>query len=308
MNVVVAGGTGFIGSALVKELSEHGHSVAILSRNPEGKRASELAPLPGVNPVGWDAKGAGDASFSAAIGAADAVVNFAGAPINEGRWTDARKEVLRKSRIDSTRALVQAMSKVNRKPGVLINASAVGYYGYRGDEVCHEDSAPGDDFLARLCADWEAEAAEARKLGVRVVSLRTGMVLAPRGGALEKLKLPFRLFVGGPFASGKQWMSWIHQRDLVRLVLFALDNEELNGPVNATAPDPRRNRDFAKAIGKAMKRPSRIPTPGFALRLALGEFGHSLTQGQRVLPIAAQNAGFEFKYPTLEAALEASGL
>lgn len=305
MNVVVAGATGFVGSALVRELSKRGDSVLVLTRNPQGRPMSRLTTLRGVTALGWNAQPSTDAAFIAAVGAADAVVNLAGASLFAKRWTPEWKRQIHDSRVISTRALVEAMEATSRSPLALVNASGVGIYGSRGDELLDESAPPGDDFLARLCVDWEAEAVRAEEQGVRVVCLRQGIVLDGDGGALQQLMRPFRFFVGGPLGTGRQWMSWIDRADLVRLILFAIDHPTLSGPVNAVSPDPRRNADFSRVLGKTLGRPSWLPVPSFALRLALGEFGETLVHGQRAFPKAALEQGFAFERGRLEESLEA---
>jgi uncharacterized protein (TIGR01777 family) len=236
----------------------------------------------------------------------DAVVNLAGASIADGRWSDARKRAIRESRVESTRALVAAMRTASPRPRVLVNASASGFYGDTGDDEVDEGMPAGSGFLADVCRAWEAEAVKAEPLEVRVVRARLGVILGPDGGALARMLLPFRAFIGGPLGSGRQWMSWIQRDDVVQLVRTAVENEALTGPVNVTAPSPVRNADFARVLGHVLDRPAVLPTPAFALRLALGEMATMLLTGQRVLPAAALAAGYEFRYPELDGALRAS--
>ena len=292
MHVLISGGTGFVGKTVVKALRAAGHSVVIITRDPT--RAEGEA-------VGWE-------SVEPAVVAAEAVVHLAGEPIAGGRWTSARKARIRASRVDTTRKLVDAIGKVDvtPRPSVLISASAVGFYGPHGDELLDETSPPGRDFLADVCSAWEAEAERAESFGVRVVRLRLGIVLAREGGALERMVPPFRMFIGGRIGSGKQWMSWIHVDDVAALINAALEDESWNGPVNAVAPAPVRNAEFAEALGSMLARPAVVPTPGIALRLAFGEMAGMLLRGQRVVPTVATGQGFRWRYPDLTAALRAS--
>lgn len=290
MHVVVTGGTGFVGRSLIASLAAAGHAAVSITRDP--LRASGEA-------VGWS-------SLEAAVGAADAVVHLAGEPIAAGRWTAARKARIRASRVETTRKLVDAMAAGESRPSVLVSASAVGYYGPHGDEVLDETAPAGSDFLAEVCRAWEAEAERAESLGVRVVRLRLGVVLARDGGALARMVPPFRAFVGGPIGSGRQWMSWIHGDDVTGLVLAALADDRWRGAVNATAPTPVRNADFAAALGATLARPAVVPTPAFALRLAFGEMADVLLTGQRVVPAVATALGFHWRYPDLLGALRAS--
>jgi uncharacterized protein (TIGR01777 family) len=248
--------------------------------------------------VGWD-------DLDAIMPEVDAVVNLAGASVADGRWTARRKAAIRRSRVEGTRSLVLAMGRAARKPQVLVSASAVGVYGSQGDEPLDETAPSGAGFLASVCRAWESEASAATALGVRVVLLRLGVVLARGGGALGRMLIPFRAGVGGPLGSGRQWMSWVHVDDVVGLVLAALQNETLAGPVNATAPHPVTNRDFTKALGHAVERPAFLPVPGLVLRLVLGEMASMLLTGQRVLPAAASEAGYEFRFPEIGGALAA---
>jgi uncharacterized protein (TIGR01777 family) len=289
MKILVAGGSGLLGHALVSTLRHDGHQVAVLTR--KATHPDDVLWSLDREPGGW----------TTAVESADAVINLAGAPIAAGRWTTARKAEIVASRTRSTALLVAAIRHATRPPR-LINASAIGFYGSRGDEPLTETSAPGHDFLARLCIEWEAEASKASDVA-RVVLLRTGVVLARDGGALPQLALPFRLFAGGPIGSGKQYISWIHLDDWVALVRWALTTP-VAGPLNATAPNAVTNAEFARALGQALHRPAIVPAPAFALRLALGEMADAMILGgQRVLPAKAESLGFRFSYPALGPAL-----
>jgi len=290
VRVVVTGGAGFIGQAVCHALRGAGHTVTIVSRDP--------AHVAGTA-VGWDA-------VREAVAAADALVNLAGEPIAAGRWVPARKEAILQSRVNATRALVDAAGAAAKKPGVLVSASAVGYYGARDDELLDETAGPGTGFLAEVCQAWEREASRAEALDLRVVRLRIGMVLAGDGGALARMLPPFRAFVGGRLGNGQQWMSWIHRGDLTGLVVEALANEGYRGAVNATAPQPVRNREFAAALGRVLVRPAAFPVPGVVLRVAFGEMADMLLTGQRVLPRAAERLGYRWQYPEVLGALRAS--
>ncbi len=276
MRVVVTGGTGFIGRALAARLRAEGDDVVVPQRDD----------ISGVE-------------------AADAVVNLSGEPIAQ-RWTDAARLRIEGSRTEGTRRLVAAIASAKARPSVLVSASAVGYYGARGDEELDEEAPPGDDFLARLCVRWEGEAAAALLLGVRVVRIRTGVVLAADGGALAKMLPAFKAFAGGRVGTGLQWMSWIHRDDLVSLFLFALRNKAAAGALNGTAPAPVRNRDFATALGAALHRPAVVPAPAAALRLVFGEMATLLLDGQRAVPKRALALGFSFRHPDLRSALDAA--
>jgi len=289
MRVLVTGGTGLIGARLVRRLTAEGHMVTVVSREP-GR-------VP-FRAVSWD-------EIDDVIGEIDGIVNFAGEPIADGRWTAARKAAFRSSRIEGTRAIVRAIAGAERRPSVLVNASATGYYGDRGDEELDETSGPGmDRFTVSLCVAWEAEASKAEALGLRVVRLRTGVVLAPDGGAMGKMLIPFRACLGGTLGSGRQWMPWIHVDDVVGMTIAALGSDEWQGAVNATAPNPERNADFTRILARVVQRPAVLPVPAFALRLALGEMATILLDSQRVLPSVAMSRGYEFRYPQLAPALE----
>ncbi|HEY6367573.1 MAG TPA: TIGR01777 family oxidoreductase [Candidatus Binatia bacterium] len=301
MKLVIAGASGFIGSALVQRLSQRSDSLKLLSRKPRSParagNAEWLVWEPGV-PGGWEES----------IDGADGVVNLAGEGIAEKRWTEWQKELIRSSRIDSTRALVQAIAKVKEKPKFLINASAVGYYGARGDETLTEESTPGKDYLARVCVAWEEEAKKARDYGVRVVLVRTGIVLAKGKGALAKMVPPFKFFVGGRLGSGKQWMPWIHIEDEIGLIFFLIENASAQGSFNATAPNPVTMEEFCKVLGKVLNRPSWAPVPASLLTLLLGEMADLVLAGQKALPQAAEKMGYNFRHPNLAGALESLGL
>jgi len=284
MKVVVAGGTGFLGSALAASLRLDGHHVLVMTRHP--KTHDEV---PWTDPSVFEG--------------ADAVVNLAGEPLDAGRWTEARKASILESRIKSTETLVKGMSSVTRRPAVFLNASAVGVYGTHGPEALTEESPPGSGFLASVCVRWEAAAMAAAWM-TRVVLLRTGLPLDKTSGALPKLALPFRLFAGGRVGSGDQYWSWIHLDDWTRLVRWAIDSPEIKGPINLTAPSPVTNREFTAALAHALHRPALAPAPAFALRLLLGEMADAvILSGQRVLPATAMRNGFEFRYPDLQSAL-----
>lgn len=298
MRVAVAGGTGFIGRAMCGELLQAGHEVTVLTR--EVSRASGRVPQ-GVKVVRWSPERSEE--LREVFSAKDAVINLSGEGVAAQRWTPEFKQKLVDSRVNSTRALVQGMRSAEPRPQVLVNASAVGIYGNCGEEELTESSPPGTGFLAELAIRWEQSADEARELGVRVVKLRIGTVLGEGGGALEKMLLPFRLFVGGPFGNGQQWFPWIHLDDVTGITLHALTNDTVDGAVNAVAPGIVRLKDFCKTLGRVMGRPSWLPVPSFALRLVAGELGESLLWSQRVVPQVALQTGYAFRYPQVEEAL-----
>jgi uncharacterized protein (TIGR01777 family) len=292
MKIVVAGGTGFIGEPLVRKLLPRG-DVAVLSRDPSRVRAGRG--------VAWDGRNDGD--WARELADADAVVNLAGENIAEGRWSAERKRRLIASRLDATHALVAAMQKAPARERTFLNSSAVGFYGDRGDETLDESSAAGAGFLADLVTQWE-NAARAAEPFVRLAIFRLGVVLGKGGGALGKMELPFKLGAGGPIGSGRQWMSWIHRDDAIRMFEWALDHDAARGVYNATAPEPVRNREFVHALGKAMHRPAIVPAPAFALRIAFGEMAdETLLAGQRVVPARAIAEGFRFESATVDEAL-----
>jgi uncharacterized protein (TIGR01777 family) len=289
--IIVAGGTGLLGTALVGALQDDRHMVVVLTRRPTRD-----------NEVRWSPQYA-EGLWTAALDNAHAVINLAGASIAGSRWTTARKAAIRDSRIQATGALVKAIAASGQPPPIFISSSAVGYYGSRGDEPVTETTAPGSDFLAHVCRDWEAAASQLSP-AARVVLLRSGVVLARHGGALPQMALPFKLFAGGPAGSGRQFMSWIHLHDWVATVKWALASQHIAGPLNVTAPEPVTNEDFSRSLGRVLGRPAWLKAPSFALRLMLGEMADALILGgQRVLPAVAQQHGFAFQYPTLESAL-----
>lgn len=298
MRVTVTGATGLIGPRLVRWLAARGDEVTVLSRSPE--RARER--LPGVDTVRWDLMS--EPAPLEALQGRDGVVHLAGENIAQ-RWTARAKRTIEESRVTGTRHLVQGLASVaeTERPRVLVSSSGVGYYGVHGEEPIDEEAPAGSDFLAQTCVAWEGEARAAEPLGVRVVRLRTGVVLDPGGGALAKMLPPFKLGVGGPVAGGGQYISWVHADDLVGIVMAAIDSDEWRGAVNATAPEPQRNRDFSKALGHVLHRPSLLPVPGAALRLMYGEMATIVTSGVRALPARALMWGYEFRYPQLDVAL-----
>jgi uncharacterized protein len=297
MKILVTGSSGLVGSALGQALAKAGHTVCRLVRpqSAAGEGANEGFAV-AWNPATGELGGAG-------VGA-DAVVNLAGASIAEGRWTAQRKELLGTSRIATTRALVNALARMNARPSVLVSASAIGIYGNRGDEVLIEESKTGTDFLAGLASEWETEAWKAEALGIRVVLARFGIILARDGGALPKMLLPFKLGVGGRLGSGQQWMSWVALEDVVGILRFAIENNSVRGPINIVSPQPLQNTEFTKVLAKAVHRPALFPAPAFALRLALGEVADALLlSSQRVQPKSIERLGYRFLYTDLPSAL-----
>ena len=293
--IVVAGGSGFIGEPLVRRLLALGDEVAVLTRNPSKVHAGRA--------VAWNPPSQG--SWSDDVANADVVINLAGENVGGGRWTAERKKRIMESRVAATSALVEAMSRKPNPQRTFISASATGFYGDRGDESLDEASSGGSGFLAEVTKRWE-ELARGAEPFARVVIIRFGVVLAKDGGALAKLLLPFRLGAGGPMGSGRQWMPWVDRDDILRIIEWSIDRAATRGTYNATAPNPARNGDFARALGRVLHRPTIIPTPAFALRIALGSemADEMLLGGQRVLPKHAQDEGFEFAYPELDAALK----
>jgi uncharacterized protein (TIGR01777 family) len=297
MRVVITGGTGLIGSAVARDLGGAGHEVVLLTRDP-----AKAPPLPpNTRAVEWD--GRTPAGWASLIDGDTAILNLAGENLGAGRWSKERKRRIRESRIESGQAVMAAIRQAAEKPRVLLQASAVGYYGPRGDEVVTESEPPGHDFVAGICLDWEHSTAEAEALGVRRAVLRSGIVLSKKGGALPRMALPFRLMAGGPLGSGLQWFPWIHIADEVGVIRFLLEREDARGPFNLTAPRPLTSRDFSRALGKALKRPSLAPAPSFALRLVLGEMADMLLTGQRAVPHRLLELGYAFRHPEALGAL-----
>lgn len=295
MRIVIAGGTGFLGAPLVAALAADGHDLVVLSRRPDA----------GGRTLPWQPDGTTGA-WARAVDGAGAVVNLSGESIAGRRWTPAQKQRILDSRVLATRSLAAAIRAAANPPAVLLNGSAVGYYGPHGDDVVTESTPHGTDFLASVCVRWENEAAAAASGRTRVVCIRTGLVLEKDGGALPQMLPPFRFGVGGPVGSGRQYWPWIHRADWIALARWTIESSALSGPVNATAPEPVTNRDFARALGRVMHRPSFMPAPAIALRLLLGEMADALLlTGQRAVPAKATRAGFPFKYPALAGALQA---
>jgi uncharacterized protein len=296
MKIAVTGGTGFIGSKLVQSLVSAGHEVNVLGRRSGG------ADNPALRFFHWDATGQ-EPPPAASLTGAGAVFHLAGTPVAQ-RWTTQIKRRIRLSRVDGTRRLVDALARLPERPAVLVCASATGFYGSRGDEVLTEDSAPGSGFLADVCVEWERAARSAEELGIRTVQVRTGLVLGPGGGALDRMLPAFRLGAGGKLGTGQQWMSWIGLDDLVDLMRFAMDNASASGPLNGTSPNPVRNSEFTAKLAGMLRRPAFVSVPGFALKTLLGEMANILLESQRVLPERALAAGFRFRYPGFEDALQ----
>jgi uncharacterized protein len=298
MKVAITGATGFVGTRLVERLQAEGHQIVVLTRNPNNavKAFSNAVEIVAYNPMESEA-------WQDAIAGCDGVVNLAGEPIAENRWTPERKQALMNSRKITTEKVVEAICKANPKPSVLVNSSAIGYYGTSETATFEESSESGNDFLAEVCRAWEAEANKVTECGTRLVILRTGIVLG-MGGALERMLTPFRMFAGGPIGTGRQWFSWIHRDDLVNLIIRALTRSEMEGVYNATAPNPVRMEEMTTTMGQVMNRPSWLPVPGFALEALLGDGAIVVLEGQQVLPKRTVADGFEYQYPTVKQALE----
>lgn len=297
MNILISGATGFIGTRLCRQLGEDGHNVSALSRDP----ASAVRLLPLLRRVSpWDPLISRPPEE--AFENIDAVVHLAGESV-AGRWNSAKKRAIRESRILGTRHLVAEIESLGAKPKVLVSASAIGYYGDRGEELLDEEAPPGAGFLSEVCQAWEGEAARAEELGLRVVRLRSGIVLGAGGGALATMLPPFKLGLGGPLGSGHQWWSWVHLDDVIGVIVETLEDETLEGPLNLTAPRPLRQEEFARALGRVLGRPALLPAPAWALKLALGEFAGELLASQRVLPRQIQAQGYHFRFGELEPAL-----
>lgn len=297
--IVITGATGLIGSHLTELLIERGDKITILTRS---KKNVDPAIAGKIEVIEWE--GNGSQLQPGLFEGKDAVIHLAGAGIADKRWTDEYKDIIYKSRIASTAAIVEAIGEAGEKPDVFICGSAVGIYGDCGDDAITENHPAASGFLAEVCSDWEEEAAKIEKFNVRRVSLRTGVVLSTKGGALKKMLLPFKLFVGGPLGSGKQWFPWIHIDDMAQAILFALDNKQLRGAVNMTAPDPVRMKTFAKVMGKLLKRPSFFPVPAFVLKIILGKAAEATLASQRVIPQKLIDSGFNFSFPLVKDALK----
>ncbi len=299
MRVIITGGTGMIGRALSRDLVRDGHEVIILSRNPQEHRQNvpDKAEL-----IEWDAKSAH--GWLEYADGASGIINLAGVNIGESRWTEKRKKAILSSRIDSGKAVVEAINLAKNKPAWVIQASAVGYYGASGDQILTEDSPAGNEFQSIVCQEWESSTKPLDEMGIRRVVIRSGLVLDRFDGALPRMAMPFRLFVGGQLGNGEQWFSWIHLNDEVQAIRFLIDRAELKGVFNLTAPNPVRNREFTSALGKVLKRPSWIPVPAFALEIIFGEMARVLLTGQRVVPERLLAAGYKFQFPEIISALK----
>jgi uncharacterized protein (TIGR01777 family) len=299
MKVTVTGATGLIGSRLVARLRDRGDEVTVLSRDPD--RAREA--LGEVQAIAWTLTD--ESAPARALSGRDAVVHLAGENVAQ-RWNDDTKRAIRESRVAGTRNLVAGLREAEPRPSVLISSSAVGYYGPHGDERVDESAPPGDDFLAQVCIEWEREADSAVELGLRVVKVRTGVVLDRNGGALKTMMTPFKAGIGGPVAGGDHYMPWIHIDDVVRIYLAALDHDGWSGAVNASAPEPATNQQFSKALGRALHRPAIAPVPGFALKLLYGDMAQIVVTGQRAVPARTLELGYDFTHPDLDEALKAA--
>lgn len=297
MKVIITGGSGLIGRALTASLAADDHEVIILSRTPE-----RVSGLPnGARAEAWNGKTA--EGWGHLVEGAGAIVNLAGAGVADGRWTEDRKRLILDSRVNAGNAIVEAVRAAKSKPNVVLQSSAVGYYGPHGIEDVTEQTPPGDDYLAGVCQAWEASTAEIGNLGIRRIELRSGVVLSMDGGALPKMIMPFQFFAGGPIGSGRQRVPWIHIDDEVGAIRFLIDKETSSGPFNLTAPTPLSNAEFGRVIGKVMGRPAFVPTPAFAMKLLFGEMSTVLLDGQCAKPFALLEAGYQFKFPDAESAL-----
>jgi uncharacterized protein len=298
MRVIIPGGTGLIGSHLAKSLAGSGHEVILLSRQPE--KYSRTLPKE-IQIEKWDGRSA--AGWSNLADGADVIINLAGENLAAGRWTEQRKKRILESRVNAGQAVVQAVEQAVQKPHLVIQSSAIGYYGNRPEDPADENTPPGDDFLARVCQAWEESTQAVESFGVRRVIIRTGVILSTEGGPLPRMLLPMRLFVGGPLGNGKQWLSWIHLDDEIRAIQFLMDHPSALGPYNLNAPQPVRNRELMKILGKVIRRPSFIPAPGFAIRLLFGEMATIVLDGTKVIPEKVQQLGFSFTFNDVESAL-----
>jgi hypothetical protein len=297
MKILITGGTGFVGTQLTSRLTQDGHELTILSRS--AKRSGEVPR--GISYLQGDPTQKG--AWQEAIKSHDAVINLAGASIF-AKWTKEHKKAIRESRVSTTRNIVEGIPSHSQEPFRLFSTSAVGYYGFCGDEELTEDSPPGNDFLAQIAKEWEEEALKAKGKGARVIITRFGIVMGEKGGALSQMIPLFKKYIGGPIGSGKQWFSWVHIKDLSEAFAFLMKHPEISGPVNVCAPNPVRNKDLAKALGKVLHRPSFMPAPAFMVKLVLGEFGSVILEGQRVIPKRLMDSGFAFQYPDIEKALK----
>jgi len=297
MKILITGGTGFVGTQLTSRLIQDRHEVNILTRSLKGTKRSS----PGISYLEGDPTKKG--SWQEAIKNHDAVINLAGASIFS-KWTEEHKKAIRESRVNTTQNIVEGIPSRPERPFTLFSTSAVGYYGFCGDEELAEESPHGDDFLASIAMEWEGEALKARDKGARVVITRFGIVMGEKGGALSQMIPLFKKYIGGPIGSGKQWFSWVHIKDLAEAFTFLLKHPEISGPVNVCSPNPVRNKDLAKALGKALHKPSFIHAPGFMVKLVLGEFGSVILEGQRVIPKRLLERGFAFQYPEIDKALQ----
>jgi uncharacterized protein (TIGR01777 family) len=302
MKIAISGATGFVGSRLVERLHTEGHRILVLTRNTTfAQKVFPSQAFPNLEIIAYTPSVSG--SWQDSIAGCDGVVNLAGEPIAEGRWTPERKQEILNTRKLGTQKIVEAIAKANPQPTVLVNTSAIGYYGTSETASFDEDSASGNDFLAQVCQEWEAEASKVKDVNVRLVILRFGIVLG-NGGALGKMITPFKLFAGGPIGSGQQWFSWIHLDDIVSLIIQALTKPTMEGVYNATAPQPVRMNDLSTTMGNVMNRPSWLPVPGFAIEAILGDGAKVVLEGQQVLPKRTLESSFEFQYPNLPSALK----